>query len=174
MHPQAFVLAGHAAQHAIGLVGATVQRHHEHKLTKIKATVIEMMTGKVTMFQLVTTRDLGQFVLTIMAEEHRLFREEYARDRTAHRATTDVVLRAELNSSSDKAMTQMTRIRENAMTFHSAIAVLLGRAAAQIIELTADISLRMPKEFASPERPPVLDAVAVPASDADAVEEVTP
>ena len=167
MHPQAFVLAGHAAQHAIGLVGATMQRHHDYKLTKIKTTVLEMMTGKVTTFQLVTTRDLGQFVLNIMAKEHRLFREEYARDRSVHRATTDVVLRAELNASSDKAMTQMTRIRESAMTFHNALAVLLGRAAEQIMDLTGDIALPMPGEFGEPGRLPVLDDRPFPANDVD-------
>jgi hypothetical protein len=165
----ALILAGRAVQHAAGLVGAGMQHHHEHKLTQIRAAVVEMMTGKVTVFQLVTIKELGQFVLNLMAEEHMLFRQEYALDKAAYRATTDVVQRAELNSSIDKAATQMSRVREHATAFHSAIAMLLGRAAEQIMGFTSDISLRMPAELTAPEPLPVIDAVpSIPANDNDA------
>ena len=170
MHPQGLILAGQATQHALGLVGTGIQRHHEHKLTKINAALAEMLTGKVTMFQLVTIRDQGQFVLDMMAEEHKLFRHEYTLDKSAHRATSDVVLRAELNSSIDKAATQMARIREHATALHTTIAVLLGRAAEQVMGFTAKISLRMPRELMEPESPPVIDAVATPANDTDDAE----
>jgi hypothetical protein len=165
----ALLIAGQAAQQTLGLLGTTIHRLHDHKLSKLKVGIVEMMAGKVTAFQLVTIRDLGQFVLNMAVEEHKMLRQEYALDKAAHRATTDVVLRAELNASIDKALTQMTRIREHATAFHDAIAVLLGRAAGQLMHFTGDISLlRMPGELTAPEPLPVIDAVPIPANTNDA------
>jgi hypothetical protein len=167
MNPQAVIVASHTVQHALGLVGNSLQHRHHHRITKLKALVIEMMTQKVTQAQSEIIRTQAMFVLDLIAEEHKLVRQEFVLDKAAYRAATCPVTRAELNSSIDRGAAQLERIRRDAMAFHGAVAVLLARAAEQILQFSGDLSLQMPRELGESAPPPVIDTVGVPANDTD-------
>jgi hypothetical protein len=161
MHPQALIAAGRAAQHAVTLASTSLERRHEHKLSKLRVAVVEMMTSRVTESQLRTIKETCDFVLAMMAKEHELYRDEYVKDATVRRASSDVVVRAELDSSMDKARRHMERLCAAAIGLHTTSAVLLERAAGQILEFTGDLTVHMPQSLIQPRLLPVLDVVPV-------------
>jgi hypothetical protein len=156
MHPHAIIAATRATEQAFSLASTSLQQHHVHKLSRLKVEIVALATTKVTEFQLLAIQESCLAVMSAIAQEYALYRDEYAKDADLYRATADVVLRAELDSRLDKGSRQMARLLQAGLALHAATAGLLAHAAQQLLNFTGDFTIQVPRELREAPPPPVV------------------
>jgi len=162
MNPHMLMAAGRAAHHAINLASQRMGHRHTHALARLRAEGLEMIVNRVTGAQIIAMRDQFQLVIDIFVAEARHVMAERVKDKDAHRTSTDVVLRVELQSSIERADEQLAQIRKDAQELHSTTSMFLLKAGELLAEAGEKLGLSyapvpLPQELATP---PVIDVEA--------------